>query len=118
MVKKNSNERPGSGVAPRKLADVELEIVRSEIAYLKAKEVKSGDWAKWEADQKQWKNYENYREHWARPLGLQYISVDGAPLVEMRSESSRLSRYNFINGCNCQSCQEYIRNHGMVGDSG
>jgi hypothetical protein len=59
---KNKNERPGSGVAPRPLDEVEREIVRADMAELIAREKENGDWAKWEADQKKWKKHEAYRD--------------------------------------------------------
>jgi hypothetical protein len=46
------NDRPGSGVAPRPLDEVELELVRADMRYLIQKEKENGDWAKWEESQK------------------------------------------------------------------
>jgi hypothetical protein len=42
--------------------DIEKEIILADIAYLKQKEIESGNWAKWEADQAQWKSYNAIRE--------------------------------------------------------
>jgi hypothetical protein len=43
----------------RPLNDVEREIVLADIAYLKQKEIESGDWAKWEHDQEPMKGYKS-----------------------------------------------------------
>jgi hypothetical protein len=37
---------------PSIFTDVEREIIRADIAFLKQQEIDSGDWAKWEKDQK------------------------------------------------------------------
>jgi hypothetical protein len=54
------------GPAPRSdstrpLNDVEREIVLADIAYLKQKEIESGDWAKWEESQSKWSWYNHLR---------------------------------------------------------
>jgi hypothetical protein len=58
----NKNDRPGTGVAPRPLDEVEREIVRADMAELIAREKENGDWAKWEKDQEKWKKHEAYRD--------------------------------------------------------
>jgi hypothetical protein len=40
---------------------VEREIILADIAYLKQKEIESGDWAKWEESQKNWEGFERQR---------------------------------------------------------
>ena len=51
-MSERKNDRPGSGVAPSPLDEVELELVRADMRYLIQKEKESGDWAKWEESQK------------------------------------------------------------------
>jgi hypothetical protein len=53
----NRERGPKTPHIVRQLNDVEREIVLADIAYLKQKEIESGDWAKWEADQKKLKDY-------------------------------------------------------------
>jgi hypothetical protein len=48
--------------APRIFSDVEREIIRADMAFLKQQEIDSGDWAKWEKSQRPFKNFERIRE--------------------------------------------------------
>lgn len=41
---------------PVKLDETELEIIKADIAFLKEQEIKNGNWDKWLASQKQFKN--------------------------------------------------------------
>jgi len=46
----------------RQFDETELELIRADIAYLKQQEIDSGDWAKWEESQKQWKGFNFVRD--------------------------------------------------------
>lgn len=54
----NSRPAPKGSKPPRPLNEVELEIVRADIAYLKQQEIDSGDWAKWQESQKNWNGFD------------------------------------------------------------
>jgi hypothetical protein len=49
---KRKLDRPGSGVAPRDLDDIEREIVRADMKYLIEKEKENGKWEKWVYEQR------------------------------------------------------------------
>jgi hypothetical protein len=62
---KRKLDRPGSGVAPKPLDDVERELVRADIKYLIEKEKESGVWAKWDRKQREVDpDYDNYKSRY------------------------------------------------------
>ena len=75
--------------APVIFSPTEREIILADMAYLKQKEVESGDWAKWEADQAECKNFN----------ALRTASVTSAPVGGWYADE-----WGAVKDCNCPRC--------------
>jgi hypothetical protein len=82
QMTQRKNDRPGSGVAPRPLDEVEREIVMADMRYLIQKEKESGDWAKWEESQKKlFPNWNDLPVRWVPVFDPRVIPND--PNIEI-----------------------------------
>jgi hypothetical protein len=88
----NKHERGPKNVTPinRPLNEVELEIARADIAYLKQKEIDSGDWDKWVKDQ---------------AVNNRGSGVFGMPQLLVNT-SWRITREMFFNAVGCDPIQD------------
>ena len=88
----------------RPLNDVEREIVLADIAYLKQKEIESGDWAKWQRDQNI-NHFLDINQFLGNVIVIDDISVDN-PNRYVTSEMFRAAVGNYpargdLILCNC-----------------
>jgi hypothetical protein len=57
------NVNPEPEAPPAIFTKVERELIMADIAYLKQKEIESGDWAKWEESQRPYTQYVELRDY-------------------------------------------------------
>ena len=88
---------------PKIFSDVEREIILADMAYLKQKEIDSGDWAKWEKDQAKWKDFNALRAAGFVPPAARPDAIMGE-IRRSYLDRDNVDEWGAVKDCDCARC--------------